>query len=127
VTAITWADVMKRRCERQRRKRQSPLWRPWKLWVAYFDQPLMGGWHTFLEDWRGRDSRVWIDRDRRHIRKSLMGLFPLILPLEDEDSDWRRWQVEFARTYQRRTQHGRPLGVAHVRWDGLSWQPRTWQ
>ncbi len=50
---ITWADVMRQRREEQARILENKLWcdpwRAYRLWVAYLDQDLMGGWHAFLD------------------------------------------------------------------------------
>jgi hypothetical protein len=132
---VTWSQVMENRRRRQaeilRRKRHVEEWRAVKLWVAYFDQSLMGGWHAFLDGisrWR-----VWIDRDRPWCRKALMDLFPVVEPgLFDEESYfphcplWERWKVEFAMRYRRRTQDRRPVGVAYLwrRGDELRLQPQ---
>ena len=119
---VTWADVMRERRERQRQrleyKRQVAEWRAYKLWVAYFDQPLMGGWHAFLETYRtGFDQRIWIDRDREWMRPKVMELFPLVAPCS-EPMQWRRWKTAFAEAYERRRQDDQPLGVAYIWWNG---------
>lgn len=115
---VTWPEVMEDRRERQReelaRKRHVPEAKAHKLWVAYFDQRFYGGWHGFLEN---RDGCVWL-RDHDSAREKLMRLFPLVLPLESVEGDfrsqWALWMEEFARTYKRRTQDRRPVGVAYV-------------
>lgn len=114
--AVTWSDVMQRRRERQewllRQKRIVRQARAYKVWVAYFDQFLMGGWQAFIEN---GGERVWIDRDRRWLIEPLMRQFPLLLPGCD---DWHRWKIEFARQLRRGEHDGRPRGVAFVWWDG---------
>lgn len=118
---VTWADVMRMRRERQqeqlRRKRCVVEWRAYKLWVAYFDQPLMGGWQALLEDWRGRPYSEWIDRDRSWLRPMLMKLFPLVPDVGTENTQWGEWKPAFAEQFERRRQDGRPLGVACLWWD----------
>jgi hypothetical protein len=118
---ITWGEVMdtrrKNQRERLRRKRHVDEWRAHKLWVAYFGQDLMGGWHAFVEDIRGRDHRVWIDRDCRHLMPYLMKLFPLVLGLGSERDQWEMWKPEFAASFKRRRQHRQPLGVTALWWD----------
>lgn len=128
---VTWADVLAERRKRQKDqlawKRCAPKVRAYKLWVAYFDQPFYGGWHAFLEN---RDGCVWL-RNHDFAREKLMRLFPLVLPLGSEEGDfrsqWALWMEEFARTYKRRTQDRRPVGVAYV-WSadgtrGPFWRP----
>ncbi len=118
---VTWADVMAKRredqCRRLELKRAIVEWRAYKLWVAYFDQNLMGGWHAFLEDWRGAGYRIWIDRDRTWMKAKLMETFPLCLPLGTECEQWERWKVEFARQFERRRQDRQPVGVAYIWWN----------
>lgn len=124
---VTWADVMRGRRERQRlilgRKRRFLPWRAVKLWVAYFDQPLMGGWQTFVENWRGQAGRQWFERDAPvSLRERVLALFPLLLPFGTAHQRWAAWRPEFARRYERRRQDGRPVGVAYLwrRGDELS-------
>lgn len=54
---VTTAEALRHRQEYQHlrlaRLRETHPWRAVKLWVACFDQPLMGGWHAFLEDRNG--------------------------------------------------------------------------
>ena len=118
---VTWAEVMQHRRERQREHldliRRTANVRAHKLWVAYFDQSLMGGWQAMIEDYRGRGFDVWIDRDCRRLMLPLMELFPLVLPSGSERERWERWKPEFARQYERRKQDRRPLGVTYVWWD----------
>lgn len=117
---VTWSDVMDQRREKQRCilewKRHVEEWRAVKIWVAYFDQDLMGGWHAFVEDWRGEHGREWIDRDRKFYIQQLMKMFPLVEPgLFDRDGDqWHQWKIEFARKYRRRMQCRRPVGVVYA-------------
>jgi len=119
---ITWAEVMearrKRQSERLHWKRHVDQWRAYKLWVAYFDQTLMGGWHAFLEDYRGGGYRIWIDRDCTRMESPLMTLYPLLLPIGSEGEQWQRWKPAFAATFERRRHDRRPLGVAYIWWDG---------
>jgi hypothetical protein len=88
----------------------------WKLWVAYFDQRLMGGWQAFLER---QGERVWIDRDRKWLMEPLMKLFPTGALFDD----WHDWKRVFAKRFERRRQDRRPLGVAFVWWDGCNENP----
>jgi hypothetical protein len=115
------AEVRAARLERQRltldRKREVRPWRAVKLWVAYFDQTLMGGWHAFLEN---RDGRVWIDRDRKHIRERVMELLPVGLPFGDPGRRWEDWKPAFARQFRRRSQDRKPVGVAYLWQRGVS-------
>lgn len=115
---VTWADVMHERREWQRRilerKRYVEPWRAHKLWVAYFDQNLFGGWQAFLEDFRGRNGRRWIDRDAPGLQKTLMELFPMSLPFGDAREQWEGWKPLFAHRFKRRMQDHKPLGVAYV-------------
>jgi hypothetical protein len=126
---VTWAEVMEARRERQRKRldliRQVIPWRAYRIWVSYFDQWLMGGWHAFLDDWRGDGYRIWIDRDCRHMKVPLMTAFPLVLPLGSEHEQWdhywkpwEQWKVEFAQNFERRRHDRRPVGVAYVWWNG---------
>ena len=107
---VTWDDVLAARRERQRRqledKRRVVPWRPAKLWVAYFDQWLFGGWQAFVED---RRESQWIDRDRKFLKCDLMKLFPCTL-----FDTWEDWKPRFAQRFARRRQCGRPVGVAFV-------------
>ena len=125
---VTWTEVMERRRARQsellRRKRKglgtSDERRAYKVWVAYFDQWLMGGWQAMIEDFRGRHGfhSSWIDRDRRSLKPILMQAFPLVLPLGSEGDQWAAWKIAFAGQYERRRQDRKPLGVAYVWYDG---------
>jgi hypothetical protein len=119
---ITWGEVMQKRRERQaerlRRKRNgAPPRRAYMLWVAYFDQSLMGGWHAFLENHRGRNGRIWIDRDRPQMKATLMEAFPLT-EVSGEREGWHAWKLAFAEKYARRVHDGKPQGVVYVWWDG---------
>lgn len=109
---VTWAEVMEARRERQRellrRKREVPQIRAYKLWVAYFDMDLMGGWHAFLEDCRGDRYRIWVRAD--WIRSALMTAFPL-------GEQWEAWKPNFATRFERRRQDGHPLGVTYLWWN----------
>lgn len=102
---------MRARRERQdeilRRKRYTEPWRAWKLEVAYYDQPLMGGWQAMLITY-GTIEREWIDRDRKYYCEEVMRLFPLTL------FGWEDWKPEFARRFKRRKQDHRPVGVATI-------------
>lgn len=119
---ITWDQVMearrKRQAEQLRRKREVAAVRAYKLWVAYFDQDLMGGWQAMLEDWRGRGYDIWIDRDRDWLKPKLMKAFPLVLAIGSVEAQWQMWKPEFARRFERRWQDRQPLGVAYLWWDG---------
>lgn len=121
---VTWEDIHQERRRRQRqrleqlRRGQQEL-RAYKLWVAYFNQDLMGGWHAFVDTygtaWQGH---AWIDRDRRWQQPLIVKAFPILLPLWPEHELWERWKVAFACRYARRRHHGEPLGVAYLWWDG---------
>jgi hypothetical protein len=123
---VTWAEVLQDRRERQREqlRRKREGWGPgperaYKLWVAYFDQNLMGGWHAFLETYRpGLSQRTWINRDCRWLIPVLMQLFPLVLPLGSERDQWALWMPAFAQQHKRRMQDRHPVGVAPVWWNG---------
>ena len=120
---IYWTDVMaerrKRQAERLRRKREDFVKHihAYRLLVAYYDQDLMGGWQAMIEDWRGRDFDVWIDRDRKWLRPMLMEVFPVVLPIGCEEKRWEMWKPAFAQQFRRRMQDGEPVGVAYVLWD----------
>ena len=124
---VRWDEVMAERREHQRRtleiKRRgdNPV-RAYKVWVAYYDMNLMGGWQAFIEH---RGGHEWIDRDRRWLRPRLMALFPLVIPLGrkcNEDGigseGWDLWKAAFAEQYARRRQCGKPVGVRYCWWDG---------
>lgn len=123
---VTLAEVMEHRRKRQaeilERKRHSwPIpHSAWKVWVAYYDMPLMGGWQCMIEHYRPGYNlgSAWIDRDRRYLKPVLMREFPLILPLGSEYEQWEAWKIAFATQYKRRTQDRKPLGVSYVWWDG---------
>lgn len=121
---VTWAEVIETRrrnqvecLERKREWGQYP-WRAHRLSVAYFNQTFFGGWHAFLEDYRGTDHRIWIEKEGESLFKPLMEIFPLILPLGSEHEQWEQWKVSFAEQFERRRQDGRPLGVAYIWWNG---------
>jgi hypothetical protein len=108
----------KRQAERLRRIRYSDSLRAYKLWVAYFDQPLMGGWHAFLETYGNfglSGQRVWINRDMQRMKSVLLETFPLAEPGADQ---WQRWLQAFAWAYERRWQDRWPVGVVYVWWNG---------
>lgn len=118
---VTWADVMNTRRERQRDRmndiRYSAGRRVFRVWVAYFDMELFGGWHAFID--RGeRQHGEWIDRDRSWLKPILLKTFPLLLPLGSESEQWAAWKVEFANRYQRGKHDKRPRGCHFVWWDG---------
>jgi hypothetical protein len=126
---VTWADVFRERREPMERspywKRHVKVWRPHRVWVAYFDQEFFGGWQAFIGDHRGRCGESWIDRDRDWLKPNLMRLFPLVLPFEsDIKSRFYDWKEAFARAYRRGTHHGRPRGSAIVWWNGGPDAPR---
>jgi len=117
---VTWAEVMERRRKWQRellqRKREgAPAWRAYRLSVLYFDMDLMGGWQSFIEDFRGRGWSTWIDRDSRQLKPVLMDLFPLIL---SGGNKWEIWKQSFAEQFMRRLHDGRPSGVCNLWWNG---------
>ena len=111
---VTWPMVMQRRREMQAmrlsQKRAVVEFRAWKLWVAYYDQELMGGWQAFIER---EGQRHWIDRDRKWLMRPIMDMFPVAL-----FGDWHDWKAEFAKQFERRRQYGRPVGVAFLWFDG---------
>jgi len=118
---VTWAEVLDERRQRQarilanRRQVGADLWRAVRLWVAYFDQNLMGGWHAFL-DGLGAWGHKWVDRDGGPgLRERLMGLFPVAGRLPGL-VHWDEWKPLFAAAHERRRQDRRPVGVA------LLWQ-----
>jgi hypothetical protein len=121
---VTWADVMADRRARQERilarKRHVERERACRIWVAYFDQDLYGGWHAFLGDHRGRRGEAWVNKGRCDgpLASRLMDLFPLVLDFGDSPKErFGRWMVAFARRYRRGTHHGRPRGCAFL-WMG---------
>lgn len=118
---ITWDDLRLKKIERQERslrwKRSSPVDHAYRVWVAYYDQFIFGGWQAMIS--RQGESH-WIDRDRRWLIPKLLKQFPLVLPIGSEYEQWQSWKVEFARQFKRRTQDRKPLGVAFVWWDGHS-------
>jgi hypothetical protein len=124
---VTWQEVLDKRREWQReilrRKRgeYEPVWKPYKLWVQFFDMDLFGGWQAFIEN---RDRRLWIDRDGRGLKAVLMKLFPLVLNFGDSAS-WERWKIAFATQFKRREKYRRPVGVAYVWWDGSNGEIRV--
>lgn len=126
----TWAQVMEARRKRQAQRleliRRSQPWQAYRVWVAYYDMTLMGGWQAFIENHRTMHYYGgWIDRDRRWLKPLLMQTFPLILPLGSEAEQWALWKTAFARQYQRGTHDGRPRGSAFVWWNGRQDPPRT--
>lgn len=106
---ITWAEVHAARNKRREHalywKRFVEPWRAVKVEVAFFNQRLMGGWQAFLD---GIAYHVWIDRDGPHYKEQLMSLFPLTL------FGWEEWKVAFARSFARRRQDRRPVGVDYL-------------
>ena len=130
---VTWDEIMQERRARQSRilaSRRMVLDRPscaYRLWVAYFDQDLMGGWHAFIDNIRTRQyPGTWIDRDRRHLKPALMEVFPLVAStkkrheLFDDRTDWNRWKKAFAEVYSSRMHDEEVVGVRYVWWDGRS-------
>jgi hypothetical protein len=122
---VTWAEVIEKRrlAQREHLKRLrggEPKERAYKLWMAYFDMALMGGWHAFLETYGGNawNNHGWIDRDMQWLRPILLRAFPLLLPLGSEHSRWEAWKPVFAEAHARRRQDRHPVGVAYVWWDG---------
>lgn len=119
---ITWGDVMETRRKRQASRleliRRTERWEAYRVWVAYFDITLMGGWQAFIDNERTRHGYgTWIDRDRQHLRQPLMDAFPLVLPLGSERDNWAAWKAEFAKQYQRGSQDKHPRGCAFVWWN----------
>jgi len=111
---VTWDEVMENRRSNQRRRleqiRYVTEFKAVKVWVGYFGADLMGGWNAFIEN---RYDRLWIDRDRKWLKEPLMKLFPVTL-----FDDFDQWKTEFAKRYRRRTQRGKPVGVAFAWFDG---------
>ena len=107
--------------ERRRAQWVAPEWRPCKIWVAYYDMDLFGGWQAFVED---RKRRVWMDRYGPGFAEQVYRLFPLVLlPPPDQfrlraSDSWPLWKVAFAEQFRRRTHDARSLGVAYAWWDG---------
>ncbi|MDE2101300.1 MAG: hypothetical protein KGL39_28900 [Patescibacteria group bacterium] len=108
---IYWIDVLTERRERQarilanRRQVGADLWHAVRLWVAYFDQSLMGGWQAFLDDYRG--NCLWLDREGKYVElPQVLKLLPFSL-----FDDWYAWKKAFAAKYERRRQDGKPVGV----------------
>lgn len=121
---VTWDEVMAGRREHQKHRlnyiRQVTVPRAWRIWVAYYDMTLMGGWQAMIDYYKPDcydGGRVWIDRDCRPLKPVLMATFPLVLPLGSESEQWEAWKPAFARAYARRSQHRHPLGVAYAWWD----------
>jgi len=81
--------------------------RAYKLWTAYYDMDIFGGWQAFVEN---RDDLTWIDRDNKPSKPRWMKLFPLLL----DQTDWEGWKIECARQYKRATHHGKPRGVVYL-------------
>ena len=93
--------------------------RAYRFSVRYFDMPLMGGWQSALDDWRGQPYGIWPDRDLRWFRPMIMAAIPLgLLPLGSENDQWAAWKVEFANRFKRRMRDGHPMGVAYIWWRG---------
>jgi len=117
----TWADVMRERRKEQtrilRNKRQSEEWHPAKLWVAYFDQAIFGGWQCMIESLR---ERAWVDRDRPALIPELLRMFPSVLAFNGptQRDTWEAWKPAFAAAHRRRTHHRKPRGVVYLWWSG---------
>ena len=127
---VTWSEVMENRRDRQakilRHKRHVEPWRAVKLWVAYFNQDLFGGWHGFIEDWRGRNGRIWIDRDGKGFIAQAMEMFPVGLPLGSWRERWEEWKPAFAKKFSRGKHDRKPRGVVFLwkRGQELAWRPQ---
>lgn len=123
---ITWHEVMAQRRQRQHaqlaHKRAGRPRHAWRLMVAYYETAVFHGWQAVLDTYADRS--VWIDRDRRGLRRQLMTVYPLVLPLGDPWLTWwpawDQWKVAFAEQYTRRQQARKPLGVTYVWWDGAA-------
>lgn len=122
---VTWADVMRERREKQERilrhRRESHPTRAYRVWVAYFDQWLFGGWQAFIENFQDRHSWCshWIDRDAHQWRRRLMEMFPLLLPLgRNERERFEDWKPAFAEQYRAGSQAGHPRGCVFLWWNG---------
>ena len=116
---ITLEEVMEKRRERQRwrlenNRRGEEEWRAWRLYVAYFDQDMFGGWQAMLDNFKGPQSwdSTWIDRDAKGLKEPLMQMFPFLV------TDWWEWKPLFAKQYERRRQDGQPVGVRYLWWKG---------
>lgn len=119
---VTWNDVMRLRREHQQRQLAAkrcvvPL-RACRIRVLYFDQFLMGGWQALIDDWRGPAFGAWIDRDRPHLMRPILEMFPLLPSSPNIARQWAEWKPVFAQRFARGMQDGRPRGVAHVWWNG---------
>ena len=122
---VTWGEVMENRRKRQAERlelirRHVPL-RAYRFSVRYFDMPLMGGWQSALDDWRGQPYGRWPDRDLQWFKPLIMKAVPLgLLALGSEGDQWAFWKTEFACKFKCRMRDGRPMGVAYIWWDGSS-------
>lgn len=125
---VTWADVMRERREDQAWRLANKTtvrhpWRAYRLWVAYFDQDIFGGWHAFLDDFRGDRRGRWLTR-YRDVPDRFMRLFPAGLVLGDSPYDrLQDWLPAFAKLYRRGTHCRRPRGRVYLWWDGRG-EPR---
>ena len=121
---VTWDEILAARREwqakRLRDKRAFRTVRAFRLMVAYFDQPFMGGWNAFLDDLRGPSYGIWIDRYSWQLKPQLMRLFPMQLPLGSEGTQWELWKADFAHQFKRRMQCGKPVGVHAILWDSIN-------
>lgn len=120
---VTWADVMRARHERQARQLRMKRYparqrRAFKLWVAYFDQTFYGGWHAFLDGVGNHTPRCWINKQKPELRRYIMRLIPLTLPLGSDFQQFDDWMIAFAQRFKRRSQDGKPVGVTYLWWDG---------
>lgn len=119
---VTWAEVMEHRRKRQASRleliRRMNTRRVYRFSVRYFDMPLMGGWQSALDDWRGHSYGTWPDRDLRWFKPLIMKAIPLaLLPLGSNDEQWHAWKIEFAYQFKRRIKDRRPMGVAYLWWN----------
>lgn len=120
---VTWTEVIDNRRKWQAERlaiirRGCATRHAYRFEVRYFDMPLMGGWQSALDDWRGEPYGTWPDRDLKWFKPLIMQAIPLgLLPLGSEGDQWAAWKIEFAHKFKRRMRDGRPMGVAYIWWD----------
>ena len=104
---VTWADIHKRRAERDQRNIQRkrepdvPLKRAGYVWVFWQPHWIYHGWHLYL--WTLKDE-VWLSRGSRlegpsRFIRHLMEQFPCgVIPIRENLDQWMK---AFAKTYAR--------------------------
>jgi hypothetical protein len=81
-----------------------------RLSVRYFDQDLLGGWHTYLD---GVGFSVWV-RPGSFLVGDILARFPVSEPsLFSEIGLLEDWMPTFAKRHQRGVFCGKPRGVAY--------------